>query len=188
VDRVRTSKFLSRILRHDPAAVGLTLDPAGWVQVDALLAALRAHGHPLSRAELQDLVVASDKRRFALDSATDRIRANQGHSIGVDLGLPPTTPPPTLYHGTTGRNVESILRHGIRRGARHDVHLSVEVETARRVGARRGRPVVLAIDASSMHHDGHRFSVSDNGVWLTRQVPPCYVSLVSRPANFPQRA
>jgi putative RNA 2'-phosphotransferase len=179
VNPVRASKLLSRILRHDPAAVGITLDAAGWVAVDTLLAALREHGHPISRAELQQLVSTSDKQRFALDPATDRIRANQGHSVAVDLGLPPAVPPDRLYHGTPIRNVESILAHGINRGSRHDVHLSPDVETARRVGARRGPCAVLVVDARAMHSDGQSFSVSDNGVWLTRQVPPRYLSRLS---------
>jgi len=178
VHPVRGSKLLSRILRHDPASVGITLDPAGWVEVDTLLSALREHGHLLSRAELERLVATSDKQRFALDPATDRIRANQGHSVAVDLGLPPAVPPQRLYHGTPIRNVESILAHGIRRGARHDVHLSPDVETARRVGARRGRCAVLVVEAGAMHADGQLFSVSANGVWLTSQVPARYLSLL----------
>jgi putative RNA 2'-phosphotransferase len=179
VDQVRVSKLLSRILRHDPASVGITLDPAGWVDVDTLLAALRRHGHRLSRAQLRQLVSTSDKQRFALDPATDRIRANQGHSVAVDLGLPPAVPPDRLYHGTPVGNVESILARGIHRGGRHDVHLSPDVETARRVGARRGRCAVLVVDARAMHSDGQLFSVSQNGVWLTRQVPARYLSLLS---------
>lgn len=179
MDQVRTSKLLSRILRHDPAAIGITLDRAGWVEVDTLLSALGTHGYRLSRAELERLVSASDKQRFALDPVTDRIRASQGHSIRVDLGLPLAVPPARLYHGTPMRNVDSILRDGINRGGRHDVHLSGDVETARRVGARRGRCAVLVIDAGAMHSDGHRFSVSDNGVWLTNKVPPRYLSVLA---------
>jgi putative RNA 2'-phosphotransferase len=175
----RSSKLLSRILRHDPAAIGISLDEAGWVGVDTLLAALRAHGHRLSREDLDRLVATSDKQRFALDPATDRIRANQGHSIAVDLGLPPAVPPDRLYHGTPVGNVESILAQGIHRGSRHDVHLSPDVETARRVGARRGRCAVLAVDARAMHQDGLAFRVSENGVWLTRQVPARYLSRLS---------
>ena len=175
---VRWSKLLSRILRHDPASVGITLDPAGWVEVDTLLSALREHGHRLSRAHLQQLVSTSDKQRFAIDPVTDRIRANQGHSIAVDLGLPPAVPPDRLYHGTPVRNVDSILADGIHRGARHDVHLSPDVETARRVGARRGRCAVLVVDAGAMHHDGHLFRVSANGVWLTSQAPARYLFLL----------
>ncbi|HEV2885574.1 MAG TPA: RNA 2'-phosphotransferase [Jatrophihabitans sp.] len=178
---VRASKLLSRILRHDPASVGITLDPAGWVAVETLLSALREHGYRLSREELRQLVSASDKQRFALDPATDRIRAQQGHSVDVDLGLPPAVPPDRLYHGTPVRNVEAILAEGLHRGSRHDVHLSPDVETARRVGARRGRCAVLVVDAASMHSDGHRFSVSGNGVWLTREVPARYLSRLSEP-------
>jgi putative RNA 2'-phosphotransferase len=181
VHPVRGSKLLSRILRHDPASVGIALDPAGWVEVDTLLSALAEHGHRLSRAELQHLVATSDKQRFALDPATDRIRANQGHSIAVDLGLPVAVPPDRLYHGTPAGNVESILAHGIHRGSRHDVHLSPDVETARRVGARRGRCAVLVVDARAMHRDGEPFSVSANGVWLTRQVPARYLSRLAEP-------
>lgn len=176
---VRSSKLLARILRHDPASVGITLDPAGWVGVETLLSALREHGYRLSRAELQQLVATSDKQRFALDPATDRIRANQGHSVAVDLGLPQAVPPDRLYHGTPERNVESILARGLHRGGRHDVHLSPDVQTARRVGARRGRCAVLVVDAAALHADGQPFSVSANGVWLTRQVPARYLSRLS---------
>ena len=176
---VRVSKFLSKHLRHRPERLGLRLAPGGWVEVEALLAACAAAGFPLSRAELAKVVARNDKQRFALDPATDRIRANQGHSVAVDLGLAPAVPPDRLYHGTPARNVESILAHGVHRGARHDVHLSPDVETARRVGARRGRCAVLVVDARAMHCDGQLFSVSDNGVWLTRQVPARYLSLLS---------
>ena len=172
--------MLSRVLRHDPASIGITLDPAGWVEVDTLLSALRAHGHQLSEAELRQLVSASDKQRFALDPGANRIRANQGHSLEVDLGLPPATPPALLYHGTPAANLSSILTAGLNRGSRHDVHLSADVETARRVGARRGRCVVLVVRAGAMHSDGHRFNVSANGVWLTRQVPARYLSRLAQ--------
>ena len=178
MDQVRASKLLSRILRHDPGAVGISLDHGGWIEVDTLLSALREHGYRLTRTQLQEVVARSDKQRFAIDMATDRIRANQGHSIVVDLGLPPAVPPDRLYHGTPERNLESILAHGINRGSRHDVHLSPDVETARRVGARRGRCAVLVVDAGAMYSDGCVFSVSDNGVWLTPQVPARYVSLL----------
>jgi putative RNA 2'-phosphotransferase len=179
VHPVRASKLLSRILRHDPAAVGISLDEAGWVAVDTLLAALRAHGHRLSREELERLVATSDKQRFALDPATDRIRANQGHSIAVDLGLPAAVPPDRLYHGTPVGNVESILAHGLHRGGRHDVPLSPDVETARRDGARRGRCAVRAVDARAMRQDGLPFSVAANGVWRARQVPARDLSRLS---------
>ncbi|MFJ3231317.1 RNA 2'-phosphotransferase [Streptomyces sp. NPDC086787] len=170
---VKVSKYLSKHLRHQPERIGLVLDAGGWVEIDTLIAAAAAHGFRFSRAELDHVVAANDKKRFAVDG--DRIRASQGHSVEVDLGLPPATPPPYLYHGTVPRNLESIRATGLEPMNRHDVHLSADRETATRVGARRGRPVVLTVDAAAMHRDGHVFQVSANGVWLTRAVPPRYL-------------
>lgn len=180
VDVVRVSKRLSYVLRHDPRSVGITLDAAGWVGVDELLAALRRHGTPVSRAELEHVVATNDKRRFALQG--DRIRASQGHSVPVDLGLPPVEPPSVLYHGTARRHVAAILDAGLRPGRRHDVHLSADADTARRVGARHGAPVVLVVDSGRMHRDGHEFRRSANGVWLIAQVPASYLRQVDAPA------
>lgn len=176
---VRLSKLLSLVLRHDPARIGVTLDPAGWVAVPTLLAALAEHGHAISRQQLEQVVATSDKQRFALDADSDRIRANQGHSVAVDLGLPTAVPPSLLFHGTPVRNVAGIYRAGLVRGARHAVHLSADVPTAHRVGARRGRHVVFEVDAARMHRDGHPFFVSENGVWLTDAVPPEYLRLTA---------
>ncbi|MEU1478728.1 RNA 2'-phosphotransferase [Streptomyces sp. NPDC005760] len=170
---VKVSKYLSKHLRHQPERIGLTLDEAGWVEIDALLAATAAHNFRISREELDQVVAANDKQRFAIDGT--RIRASQGHSVEVDLGLPPATPPPYLYHGTVARHLDAIRAEGLRPMNRHDVHLSPDRETATRVGARRGRPVVLSVDAAAMHRDGHVFHVSANGVWLTRAVPPRYL-------------
>ncbi|MGW3337232.1 RNA 2'-phosphotransferase [Streptomyces sp. NPDC001009] len=170
---VKVSKYLSKHLRHQPERIGLTLDPAGWVGIDTLLAAAAAHGFPVTRAELDHVVAVNDKRRFAVEDG--RIRASQGHSVEVALGLPPATPPPYLYHGTVARSLDAIRAEGLRPMDRHDVHLSADRETATRVGARRGQPVVLAVDAAAMHHDGHVFHVSANGVWLTSAVPPRYL-------------
>ncbi|MFF4822122.1 RNA 2'-phosphotransferase [Streptomyces sp. NPDC001312] len=170
---VKVSKYLAKHLRHQPERIGLTLDEGGWVEIDALIAAAAAHGFRFSREELDHVVATNDKRRFAVEDS--RIRASQGHSIGVDLGLPTATPPPYLYHGTVARNLEAIRSEGLRPMNRHDVHLSPDRETATRVGARRGRPVVLAVDAAAMHRDGHVFHVSANGVWLTQSVPPRYL-------------
>jgi putative RNA 2'-phosphotransferase len=181
VDDVRASKLLSLVLRHDPAHIGIELDDHGWVAVPDLLAALDAHGATLTRGRLASIVAASDKQRFALDDVGDRIRANQGHSVDVDLGLAASTPPVRLYHGTPTRNVDSILAHGLERRARHAVHLSPDAETARRVGARRGACTVFLVDAAAMHADGHAFSVSDNGVWLVGSVPPRYLTVVAGP-------
>ncbi|MFE9448696.1 RNA 2'-phosphotransferase [Streptomyces sp. NPDC006739] len=170
---VKVSKYLSKHLRHQPERIGLTLDAGGWVEIDTLIAAAAAHGFPFTREELDHVVAANDKQRFAVEGT--RIRASQGHSIEIDLGLPPATPPPYLYHGTVARNLDSIRVTGLRPMNRHDVHLSTDRETASRVGARRGRPVVLAVDAGAMHRDGHVFHVSANGVWLTQAVPARYL-------------
>ncbi|MEU6069501.1 MULTISPECIES: RNA 2'-phosphotransferase [Streptomyces] len=170
---VKVSKYLSKHLRHQPERIGLTLDEGGWVEIDTLIAAAAAHGFRFSRTELDHVVAANDKKRFAVEGT--RIRASQGHSIEVDLGLPPATPPQYLYHGTVARNLESIRAAGLRPMNRHDVHLSADRETATRVGARRGRPVVLTVDAAAMHRAGHVFHVSANGVWLTQAVPSEYL-------------
>jgi putative RNA 2'-phosphotransferase len=183
VKRQPTSKFLSLVLRHRPDKIGLELDRAGWVDIDELLRALAAHGHGMTRADLEDLVADNDKQRFVLDRSTGRIRANQGHSIEVDLELPDAEPPAELYHGTPIRNAESISTVGLTRQARHAVHLSPDVETARRVGARRGAHVVFRVNAEAMYRDGHRFAVSANGVWLTQSVPPRYLDLLTEAAN-----
>lgn len=169
-DMVRLSKRLSRHLRHAPEEIGLRLDAAGWVGIDELLTAL---GHGVTRAQLLEVVAHNDKQRFAIDG--DRIRANQGHSVAVELALPVAQPPPVLYHGTVGRILPKIRQDGLRPMDRHDVHLSATVETARRVGARRGKPVVLEVDTAAMRADGHEFRISANGVWLVAAVPPGYL-------------
>ncbi|WP_309059452.1 RNA 2'-phosphotransferase [Streptomyces sp.] len=170
---VKVSKYLARHLRHQPEKIGLTLDGGGWVEIDTLITAAAAHGFPFTREELDHVVAVNDKRRFAVEGT--RIRASQGHSVAVDLALPPATPPPYLYHGTVARSLDAIRTEGLRPMNRHDVHLSADRETAARVGARRGRPVVLSVDAAAMHRDGHVFRVSANGVWLTRAVPVRYL-------------
>jgi putative RNA 2'-phosphotransferase len=176
-EAVRRSKRLSLVLRHRPESVGLTLDAAGWVGVPELLAALAAHGGALSREQLAEVVETNDKQRFEWDLESDRIRARQGHSVEVDLDLPLVAPPAVLYHGTPTRNVEAILREGLDRRRRHHVHLSPDVATAERVGARRGAATVLVVDAARMHADGHVFRVSTNGVWLVDAVPPAYLAV-----------
>ena len=179
--RTRVSKFLSRHLRHDPAGIGLTLEAGGWVPVDALLDGCRRAGHPLSRDELAEVVAGSDKQRFAFDETRTRIRANQGHSVEVDLQLDPVEPPAVLFHGTGDGTVRAILRDGLRKMRRHHVHLSPDVETATRVGARHGRPVILSVDAAAMARAGHVFYMSANGVWLTDEVPPEFLQLAEGP-------
>jgi putative RNA 2'-phosphotransferase len=171
----RLSKYLAKHLRHSPHDLGLTLQPGGWVPVDDLLSAARRHGFPISYDDLVECVETNDKQRFAFDVSGELIRANQGHSVEVDLRLEEREPPETLYHGTVERFLPSILKDGLVRGSRHHVHLSKDVETATKVGARRGRPVILEVDSGRMHRDGHRFYLSANGVWLTDAVPPNYL-------------
>src|SRR5579862_2526077 len=169
---VKISKYLAKHLRHQPERLGLTLAPGGWVPVDALLAACARHNFPLTRAELDEVVARNPKRRYSYDATGTSIRANQGHSVAVDLQLVAVAPPPLLYHGTGERSVESIMREGLRKMTRHHVHLSPDVETARVVGARHGRPAILSVAAGAMHRDGHTFYCSENGVWLVEHVPP----------------
>ncbi|SBT43570.1 RNA 2'-phosphotransferase [Micromonospora narathiwatensis] len=174
-DLVRVSKKMSLALRHRPDRFGLALDRAGWVPVADLLAALR-----ITRRQLDAVVAGNDKQRFAVErgpDGVDRVRANQGHSVPVELGLAPATPPDRLFHGTSDSVVPAIRVEGLRRGRRHHVHLSPDVETARRVGARRGGAVVvLTVDAAPMAENGYVFYRSANGVWLTDAVPPAYLS------------
>jgi putative RNA 2'-phosphotransferase len=172
---VKLSKRMSKALRHAPDRIGLVPDGAGWVPVAELLAALR-----IERPELDAVVAGNDKQRFAVERGADgveRIRASQGHTIPVELGLPLADPPPLLYHGTTESALESIRTSGLNRGSRHHVHLSTDEDTARRVGARRGGAVVIVVvDAGAMARDGYLFHRSANGVWLTDEVPPEYLS------------
>ncbi|MCB5163265.1 RNA 2'-phosphotransferase [Streptomyces bambusae] len=172
---VKVSKYVSKHLRHQPERIGLALDSQGWVEIDALIAAAAAHGFAFSRAELDHVVATNDKKRFAVEGT--RIRASQGHTVAVDLGLPQAEPPAYLYHGTVASALAPIRTEGLLPMRRHHVHLSPDRETATRVGARRGRPVVLSVDAGAMHRDGHVFRLSANGVWLVDAVPPEYLRL-----------
>ncbi|MFC9089509.1 RNA 2'-phosphotransferase [Nocardiopsis dassonvillei] len=172
---VRASRFLARVLRHDPARVGVRLDPQGWAGVDELPAGCGRAGVRLSRAALQEVVDTNDKKRFAPSPDGARIRAQQGRSVRVAPGLEPSTPPALLYHGTVGRLLPAITAEGLRPMRRHDVHLSPDAGTARRVGARRGVPVVLTVASGRMHGDGHVFRVTGNGVGPVPAVPPEYL-------------
>ncbi len=170
------SKLLSLVLRHDPSVVGMTLDPQGWLSVPALLSRLQARDRAWSHAGLVQLVADNDKQRFELSADGTRIRARQGHSLSVDLELTPTAPPVVLYHGTVQRFVDSILVQGLRKGSRQHVHLSGDRETAKRVGSRRGKPVLLTVRAQDLAQAGCPFYLSSNGVWLTDHVPPAFIS------------
>lgn len=171
---VHASKFLSLILRHKPDAIGLQLDAEGWADVSELIGAARAAGRPFDLDLLTRVVHENDKQRFAFSDDGKRIRANQGHSIDIDLGLTPREPPPILYHGTVDRFIESIEQQGLLPQNRQYVHLSADVTTALIVGSRRGKPVVLVVDSQKMHRNHIPFLQSRNGVWLTGHVPPQY--------------
>ena len=175
---VKISRFLSKHLRHQPQRLGLTLEPGGWVAVDDLLAACARLGMPLSRKELDEVVARNDKRRFSFDETGERIRANQGHSVDVDLQLTPVTPPAILYHGTGHAAMDAIVREGLRKMRRHHVHLSADIPTAIKVGRRHGQPVVFAVDTAAMSADGYVFFRSENGVWLVDAVAPGYLRLL----------
>jgi putative RNA 2'-phosphotransferase len=170
------SKSCSYLLRHRPDAGGLTLDAQGWVSVDALLAGLGRIGRRADRDLLERVVEQNDKRRFEFSDDGLRIRARQGHSVPVELGLPSRAPPDRLWHGTVARFLPSIQEQGLQPRGRHHVHLSAERDTARTVGARRGRPVLLVVAAGEMAAEGHTFFRTDNGVWLTAHVPPRFLS------------
>lgn len=166
---VRYSKFLSYVLRHKPESIGLQLDANGWASVDDLVA--RA-GNGLTHALVTEIVRTNSKQRFALSDDGAMIRANQGHSVEVDLALTPAAPPETLFHGTARRTLDAIRAAGLSKMSRHHVHLSADAETATTVGARYGPPVVLEVRAGEMHRAGAAFFRAQNGVWLTDAVPP----------------
>jgi putative RNA 2'-phosphotransferase len=173
--RVKISKYLSKHLRHEPQRLGLELAPGGWVLVETLLTACARHRFPVSREELDEVVATNEKQRFAFDPSGTLIRANQGHSVEVDLQLEATPPPALLYHGTGEKTADVIRRTGLQKMARHHVHLSIDIPAATKVGARHGPPVIFAVDAAAMHQAGHLVYCSANGVWLTDEVPPQYL-------------
>ncbi|KQU76024.1 MULTISPECIES: RNA 2'-phosphotransferase [unclassified Rhizobacter] len=171
VDSLQLSKFLSFVLRHKPDAIGLVLDAQGWASIDELIEKANAAGTPFGREDLLQVVKTSDKKRFSVSPDELRVRAAQGHSVSVELGLSPQVPPPVLYHGTATRFVESIMSEGLKPQERQHVHLSIDEATAQRVGQRHGTPLVLKVDALRMQAQGFTFFMADNGVWLTDQVP-----------------
>jgi putative RNA 2'-phosphotransferase len=172
---VRRSRFLSRVLRHAPASIGLVLDASGWADIEALIDRARAHGVALDRELLDEIVDTNDKQRYAYDASRTRIRARQGHSLEVDLDLVPVEPPARLYHGTATRFLKSILRDGLQAGRRRHVHLSTDIDGARSVGSRHGLPAILGVRAHAMHAAGHVFLRSENGVWLVDAVPRAFL-------------
>ncbi|SRR5690606_12915858 len=169
-EKNKTSKFLSLVLRHKPEEIGLTLDSDGWAEVNELL-----QKTDIRFEDLNEIVSTNDKKRFAFSDDFKKIRANQGHSIDIDLNLVPTTPPKILFHGTAEKNIASILEKGLLKQDRNYVHLSADIDTAKKVGMRYGKPVILKISALKMHQNGYKFYLSKNGVWLTDFVPSEYI-------------
>ena len=169
------SKFLSLVLRHKPEEIDLQLDSEGWADLDELIRLAGAKGVSLTHELVHEIVATNDKKRFAFDGSGKSIRANQGHSVPVDLKLSAVEPPPTLFHGTATRFISSIRELGLVSGSRQHVHLSAMSATATQVGSRHGKPVVLVVRAIDMHLAGHAFYISDNGVWLTDSVPCHYI-------------
>jgi len=174
-ETIQTSKFLSLILRHEPERVGLKLGEGGWVRVEELLRAVNQNGKTLTLERLKEIVATSDKQRFAFSEDGERIRANQGHSVTVDLQYTAQVPPEILFHGTATRYLEGIRQHGLQKMDRHDVHLSANTAAAVQVGGRHGKPVVLTVRAGEMHRAGSEFRCSANGVWLVDHVPAQYI-------------
>ncbi|WP_189004945.1 RNA 2'-phosphotransferase [Deinococcus roseus] len=177
MDWIKLEKLLSFLLRHSPETLNLNMDASGWVETDALVKAVKFKEPKFDLKFLQKIVKDSQKQRFSFSEDGSKIRANQGHSVKVDLQLSPADPPETLYHGTVERFLDSIMQEGLKKGDRQHVHLSLDLQTAEKVGTRRGKPIILTVSAREMQQDGYVFYVSDNGVWLTENVPPQYLDL-----------
>lgn len=169
------SKFLSLTLRHQPETIGLTLDPAGWTDLSELVTKTRAHGKAITEDDVRRIAANCEKQRFTLSPDGLRIRAAQGHSVAVELGLTPVTPPDTLFHGTATRFADAIRAEGLKPQSRQQVHLSGDEETALRVGQRHGKPIIFRVAAGRMQTEGFHFYQADNGVWLTDIVPPDFL-------------
>jgi len=169
------SKYLSYILRHDPADAGIVLDKNGWTNVDALIEQVRIKFPELDMPALEYVVATNSKQRFAFNEDKTMIRANQGHSIDVELNLLASEPPTVLFHGTAKENVRSIMTEGLKKQDRHHVHLSENVTTALQVGSRHGKACVLKIHSGKMHADGYVFYLSANNVWMADFIPPAYI-------------
>ncbi|CAA7386313.1 RNA 2'-phosphotransferase [Chryseobacterium fistulae] len=175
-EKKKLSKFLSLILRHQPELINLTLDENGWADIEDLKLKSSHNKMYFTLEELDEVVETNNKKRFIFNEDKTKIRANQGHSIDIDLGLKPQKPPEFLYHGTALHNIDSILEKGIEKRSRQHVHLSLDKETATKVGMRHGKPIILTIRTSKMFEDGVLFYLSENGVWLTDYVNVQYIS------------
>lgn len=176
IELKQISKFLSYVLRHCPEDIDLNLDPEGWVPIAELINKTQPK-MKINQELIQQVVSTSDKQRFKISDDGLNIRANQGHSIKVDLNLIPKEPPPILYHGTATRFLNSIKQEGLKSGQRQHVHLSTEIDTANKVGQRYGKPAILKINSGNMFKQGHTFFLSDNNVWLTEHVPTEYLTI-----------
>ena len=166
----KISKYMSMILRHRPEVIGIHLDEHGWADVDELIEGI-AKKKKFNREILEEIVRTDEKQRYSFNDDKTKIRANQGHSISVDLELEPQEPPETLWHGTAEKYVASIEKTGLRPGNRMYVHLSPDIQTAEKVGSRHGKPVIYQVKSGEMYRKGFRFYRSVNGVWLTIMVP-----------------
>lgn len=168
----KTSVFISLILRHKPSAAGIELDKHGWARVDELIEGVNSTGrYTLDMAKLEEIVRTDSKQRYSFNEDKTLIRANQGHSISVDVELKKCEPPGILYHGTAEKFIDSIMKEGLKPGSRLYVHLSTDIETAMNVGRRHGKPFVFKINSGEMRRNGFDFFLSENGVWLTKSVP-----------------
>ena len=176
--KVKISKYLSKHLRHQPERLELILEDGSWVEVDKLLKRCAINNFPITEDELNYVVEHNDKKRFSFSEDGKKIRANQGHSVEVDLKLEPTHPPDILFHGTGQNSLASVLETGLLKMARHHVHLSADIETALKVGSRHGKPIILKIDTNAMLKKGFEFYVSANGVWLVESVPPEFLEVL----------
>lgn len=174
MDLTKTSKFLSLVLRHKPEEIGITLDQHGWADVKELIEAMDKRQR-FNMAMLEEIVATDDKQRYSFNENKTKIRANQGHSIVVDVELEEKQPPQYLWHGTGEKYISSIRKDGLVPKSRLYVHLSGDVETAEKVGKRHGELQLLRVDAGKMYEDGFKFYLSKNGVWLTEHVPVKYL-------------
>ena len=175
--QTQISKFLSLVLRHKPETIGITLDQNGWININELIEKSNKYGVQFNRETLNHIVATNSKKRFAISESFDKIRASQGHSVKIELGYINKMPPEILFHGTSEKSVSSILEKGLKRQNRQHVHLSNDIETANKVGQRHGKPYIFEVLAEQMYNDNFEFFISDNGVWLTENVPNKYLNV-----------
>ena len=173
----KKSRFLSLVLRHKPELINISLDEQGWASINDLLVGCKQQGVFISRRELETIVATNDKKRFTICENTNRIKANQGHSVKVDLNLTAVTPPDILFHGTATRFKDSIFAEGLLKMNRHHVHLSSNRQTAIKVGKRHGKLLLLQVNAKKMTEDGYDFYLTSNNVWLVDRVPSHYLTI-----------